>query len=143
LVLIREGVPPVPLLEAEREAERLGIVETLREGQPDWQWRGPELPRVKLPITSLFVGRDGLIWVRVATPSVEVASEELGDAGAQKRRRFASEVRYDVYQTNGQYRLSVRVPSGTQLLEADGDQVWGLVRDDDGLPAIVRFRVSP
>lgn len=143
MVLTREGVPPVPLLEAEREAERIGIVETLQQGQPDWQWRGPELPRVKLPITSLFVGRDGLIWVRVATPSVEVASEDLAEAGAPGKRRFSSEVRYDVYQADGLYRQSVRVPSRTQLLEADGDQVWGLVRDDDDLPAIVRFRVSP
>ncbi len=28
-------------------------------------------------------------------------------------------------------------------MEADGNTVWALLRDADGLPAVLRFRITP
>ncbi|MBX3133286.1 MAG: hypothetical protein KF689_07875 [Gemmatimonadaceae bacterium] len=113
---------------------------------PGWQWNGPAIPTTKPPVAGLSVGRDGRIWVRVAVQSVEIPLEER-DAAVPNRappRQFRDEnVTYEVFDPDGRLVGRVVLPWCATWMEADGDAVWYLDRNEDGLPAVVRARVTP
>jgi hypothetical protein len=50
---------------------------------------------------------------------------------------------FEVFDTDGSLLGRVAMPPRTSLVDADGDEVWGLATDDDGLPQVIRFRVEP
>jgi hypothetical protein len=108
-------------------------------------WRGPPIPAGKPPLGGLLTSRDGRIWVRVTTASERIPDEERdvvrpGDASP---RRFRESVVHDVFARTGAFLGRVRLPIGARLMEADGDLVWVIDRDADGLPAVERLRVEP
>lgn len=143
-VVIRRSAPPVPLHPDQRSDEKERILWSMRQTQPGWSWTGPDIPESKAPLTAITVTRDGNIWTRVATPSELIPPDEL-----QPRRekgppvvRFRAPIVYEVYSAEGRFLGRVPLPPRTIMLHADGDHLWGIMRDEDDLPAIVRFRLG-
>ena len=48
-----------------------------------------------------------------------------------------------MFTADGRFLGRVDLPLNASLIEADGNTVWTLERDADGLPAVVRSRVEP
>jgi hypothetical protein len=143
-VVIRRTAPPVALLPDERTEEKERITWSMRQTQPGWAWSGPEIPETKAPLTGITVARDGNIWVRVASPSEVIPADELPprrDKGPPVRRYRAHAI-YEVFAPDGRFLGRVPMPPRTTMLQADGDYFWGISRDADDLPSVVRFRLS-
>lgn len=154
IILARPGVKPsaivrsfpgVPVTEEERNEEHERLLYNMRQTDPAWTWRGPPLPQTKAPLLGLFMARDGRIWARVALPSERIPDEELTPPRDPKRPvdHFRTPVAYEVFSADGTFLGRVNFPRRTTLMEADGETVWALGRDENDLPAVVRFRVEP
>jgi hypothetical protein len=154
VILARRGVPPlaivrrmppVPVDPAERDEEHASILVSMRSTDPAWSWSGPPIPDTKAPIMGLVVTRDGRIWVRVAAPSERIPEEELVKPRDLNYpvQHFRTPAVYEVFATDGRFLGRVRLPRRSSLMEADGALVWLLVRDENDLPAVVRFRIEP
>lgn len=144
-LVIRREPEPVPVPAAERGQEREMITYDLRQVDPAWSWRGPDLPSSKAPLLGVFAARDGRIWVRVAAPSEPIPAGEMPITTDTLRPviTFRSAVVYEVFTAEGRFLGRVAFPPRATLMEADGDQVWAIVRDEDDLPAVTRLRVEP
>lgn len=144
-IVIRRAAPAVPVPSEERAEERERITFSLRQTDPGWSWSGPALPEARAPLASLFASRDGRIWARVAAPSERIPDPELDPPwrpGAPVMH-FRSPVVYEVFAADGRFLGRIDFPLRSRLMEADGDRVWLLVRDENGLPAVTRFRIDP
>ncbi len=144
LRIVRDAAP-VPVPAAERAWDQERITQSLRRNVPDWVWTGPDIPAVKPPIRALHLTRDGRIWVRVSTPSEPIpeAEREPARPGRSLPPIFRDAHEYEVFAATGQFLGRVRFPESASLMDADGDLLWVLVRDADGLPGVARWRVSP
>lgn len=143
-VVIRRSGAPVSLLPDEKAEEKEYIIWNMRQTQPAWVWTGSDLPDAKAPLTGITVTRDGNIWARVATPSELIPAEELPPPREKgpPLRRYRSPTTYEVYSPSGRFLGRVPMPPRTAMFQADGDYVWGITRDQDDLPAVMRFRLS-
>jgi hypothetical protein len=143
-IVIRRNAPPVSVLPEEREVEKEGIIWNMRQTQPGWSWSGPDIPDTKAPMTGILVARDGNIWVRVATPSERIPDSDMPPQGVNGPpvRRFRSFNTYEVFSVVGEFLGRVPLPPKTTLTQAHGDYLWGIARDKDDLPSIVRFRLG-
>jgi hypothetical protein len=142
---IERSAPAIPISDAERDWDQEQITFQMVRNQPGWVWRGPAIPSEKPPVSGLSIARDGRIWVRVATPS-QVIPEEDRDPQIEGRgpvRQFRDPVEYEVFESDGTFVGRVRLPLRASWMEADGNRVWFLDRDADGLVAVVRARIEP
>jgi hypothetical protein len=144
-VVIRRESSPVPLTDAQRSEDEQSILWQMRSVDPSWTWQGPALPRAKAPLSTLFIARDGRIWARVATPSEAIPEDELPPQLKDRPpvRRFRAPQAWEVFEADGRFLGRVAFPPRTVLVQADGDRVWAIGRDENDLPAILRFRVNP
>jgi len=143
-VVIRRTATPVPLQTDERSEEKERITFSMRQTQPGWTWNGPEIPEHKAPLTGITVARDGNIWARVAAPSERIPDDELPPQREKGPpvRHYRSPAVYEVFAADGRFLGRVPMPPRTALIQADGDFFWGVMRDADDLPSVVRFRLS-
>ncbi len=144
LAIVRSA-PAVPIPDDARAEERASITHQLRRNVPDWRWSGPDIPATLAPILRLAVGRDGRIWAQVAAPLERIPDQELvipRDSTALVRHYRIPTV-FEVYSPDGRFVARVTAPPSVQLMESDGDRVWALARDENDLPALVRFRLAP
>lgn len=144
LRIVRDAaVVPVPDDERAWDQERITV--NLRSTDPGWVWRGPPIPAEKPPVAGLSVARDGRIWVRVATPSEPIPENErdVQRPNGPPPPRYRDPVIYEVFARDGRFLGRVRLPLGSQWMQADGDRVWLLQRDELGLPAVTRLRIDP
>lgn len=146
-LVIRRSLAAVPVETAEREGEEASIVWGMRRTQPEWSWNGPPLPTTKAPVTGMGITptRDGRLWVQVAVPSERIPDAELVPPrdSTMPVTKYRMPVVYEVFEADGNLVGRVAMPRRTTLVEADGDQIWGLATDEDGLPQLMRFRVDP
>jgi hypothetical protein len=142
---ILRTLPGVAVSEEERGEERESLLYNMRQTDPNWSWRGPQLPVNKAPLMGLFVSRDGRIWARVALPSERIPDAELTPSRDAKRpvNHFRTPVAYEVFTADGTFLGRVTFPARTTLMEADRNLVWALGRDENDLPAVLRFRIDP
>lgn len=143
---IERELPPISVSEDERANEQERITFGMRNTDPGWQFTGPAIPAQKPPVAGLHVARDGRIWVRVSVPSVEIPEAER-DAAQPNRappRRFRDEsVTFEVFEADGRFLGRVVLPWRATWMQADGNHVWFIDRDEDLLPAVVRARIEP
>lgn len=144
LTIARE-LPGVPISEEERGEERERILFSMRMTDPSWSWSGPPIPESKAPLRDVLIARDGRIWAQVSAPSERIPEPEL--VIPRDKRRPISHFRmppvYEVFAPDGHFLGRVAFPRRTWLMEADGDAVWALGRDENDLPAVIRFRIQP
>ena len=170
VISIRRSVVPVVIAEEERAEARKRIEDGMRRMQSNWQWNGPDVPRVKPAIKSILFGADGSIWVPLSQPSQRVVLSRDGgsasggavlvgagggggaDVGGARGDRSAvtpptsivawrEPQLYDLFSPDGTYVGQVAVPSGTTIITRKGDHAWGLTRDSDGVLTVHRFRI--
>lgn len=144
-LVIRRELPPVTVAAAELADEEASIIWSLRQTEPGWSWRGPPLPTTKAPLVGLTTTRDGRIWAQVAVPSEEIPAEELTPPrdSTQPVIRHRMPAVYEVFTADGRFLGRVALPPRTRLVDADGDTVWGLARDEFDMPAVSRYRIEP
>lgn len=144
LRIVREA-PVIPIPEGEREWDREMILFQMLQTQPSWLWSGPPLPTEKAPVPGLDLARDGRIWVLVATPSEEIPVTEREEQRPNSFpvERYRQPTEYEVFEKDGTFAGRIRFPARVQWMEAEGNVVWYLQRDEDGLPAVVRARIEP
>jgi hypothetical protein len=144
-VVIRRTMPPVPVLPDERAEEQEAITWSMRRTNQKWTWQGPPIPETKAPLTQVLVARDGRIWARVAAPSERIPDSELDPPRptGPPQRHYRAPVVWEVFESNGRFLGRIPFPPRATLMEADGDRVWAIVRNDDDLPAVMRFRIEP
>lgn len=144
-IVIRRHDAPIAIPPDERDEEQARITFSMRQTQPGWSWTRPDLPATKAPLSSVMVTRDGNIWARVATPSERIPADELPPQRENRLpvRHFRSPVTYEVFAPDGRFLGRVPMPPRTSIVEADGNVAWGVTRDADDLPAVVRFSISP
>ncbi|MDE2795045.1 MAG: 6-bladed beta-propeller [Gemmatimonadota bacterium] len=141
---IERAADPVPVLEEERAYARERFVRGMRQMDPDWSWDGPPIPSHKPFFSALLSGRDGRIWVRVATEGYPVENEDHDPENPSSVPVLWREpVRYDVFEPDGTYLGAVAPPDGFAFSNPffDGDYVWGVTRDELGVARVVRFRI--
>ncbi len=144
LRIVRDA-PAIPVPPDELAWDRERITISMRRNDPSWTWRGDALPETKPPIVALRTTRDGRIWVGVALPSTPIPEAERDEQrpNASPVARWRSATAYEVFEADGRFVGRVSFPARTQLMDAEGDLVWTLQRDADGLPGVVRSRVTP
>lgn len=114
LALTRMRIVPAPP-DGEEAAIRSAFEEELR--------RDGLLPDHLPPITGLFVGQDGSIWLR---------REETGE----------DVIDYAVLWGDGTPRGTVAVPAGQRVVAARNEVMVAVAEDELGVPALVRYRVQ-
>ncbi len=144
-IVIRRQTPSLPVPADDREQEKEFIIWQMRRVNPGWTWSGPDLPETQAPIAGLTITRDGNIWARVATPLETIPADELPAprADGPPPRRYRRPVVYEVFAPDGRFLGRVPMPPRTSIVEADGNVAWGVTRDQDDLPAVVRLRIDP
>jgi len=90
------------------------------------QWMRRQLyrPRNLPPVSAVVAGRDGTTWLR----------REAVQGGS---------VDWLVLDPRGQQIGTVGAPAALRVMEAERGTVWGVVKDDEGVPYLVRYRVRP
>lgn len=139
----RDGLRPIPVPEAERE-ELTGILKARHQEDGEAGERSPsDVPREKPFLRALAAGVDGRIWVRVSGVSIATGvGIDSSVTPARRPRRWTENVAWDVFEEDGRYLGRVALPPRAQVHVMRGDRVWGVVRDDDDVPSIVRWRIS-
>jgi hypothetical protein len=81
--------------------------------------RGLYLPTHAPPVSDFLPGRDGTLWIRLATREADS--------------------RWIVVDASGQVEATVRIPGNVRVMQADRTAVWGSARDSLGVEAVVRY----
>ena len=145
-IRIERQYTPVPVSRDERDKLRAQVEAAIRRTQPDWKWTGPDVPDTKPAYTSFLIGQEGRIWVQLSVeseryqPDPPPASQQNAPPPVPYRSR---EVRWDVYEPDGRFVGRVSAQRGFIAYAARGDAVWGVIRDADDLPTVVKMRVVP
>ena len=143
LVRIERDVPPVRAEADERAYHEERVTAVMRRADPSWRWSGPPVPEYKPFIRGLRVGADGRIWVQRYFRGERVTESEL-DARTRPgipAMRWREPVGYDLFDPDGRFVGTLRVPAGVTVRYSDGDRVWATVRDSLDVPQAVRFRL--
>jgi hypothetical protein len=148
-IRIERNAPAVSISDQERRTSEAAVTYAMRSVDPSWSWHGPPIPRAKAPLTSLFIARDGRIWAQVPAPAERIrggdvtAPASAGSLAGKTFQQFRAPQVWEVYSPTGTFLGRVPLTPNAELMEADGDRVWVLDRDEDGLPAVIRLRIQP
>jgi len=91
----------------------------------------------------------GVGGVLVPAPSVRIpdgdvtAPPQAGTLAGEKFQQFRASHLWEVYSPAGSFLGRISFAEHGDLMEADGNRVWVLDHDEDGLPSVVRLRVNP
>lgn len=113
------------IIEVRRAAWDHRIVPTLRAmgGEEPFPFEPPAVPPVYPPLIRLVVDLDGRTWLELG--SLERPHERL----------------YVVISPSGEELARLTLPEGTRVVEAKGDQIWTLERDEWDVESVVRSRL--
>lgn len=143
---IERSYDPVPVSVGERDYARESLVRRIRFTVPDWKWDGPGIPDRKPVFNQLLSGRDGRIWVRLATLGRRVENENHDPENPLSEPvTWEESTRYDVFEPDGTYLGVVVPPDGFAAFPDpvfDGDHVWAVTTDELGVQRVVRYRIE-
>jgi hypothetical protein len=129
-------------LRIERELTRVPVLD---DDVRTWQWDGPEIPTEKPAYTGIAVAQDGRIWVSLSVPSEKYEP----DPPPTNQRTPVPQVpyrsiekRWDVFESDGRYVGRVVAPRLFSAYVMRGNFVWGVLRDDDDVPSVVKMRID-
>ena len=142
---IERTTDPAPVHDDEGAQRRESVERRLQSNIPGWTWDGPSIPEHKPFYHQLLAGRDGRIWVELWTEASRVENEEYDpDDPRSAPVSWVEPLRYDVFESDGTYLGAVVPPDEfTSFVQPvfDGDQVWGVTRDELGVQRVVRYRI--
>lgn len=81
------------------------------------------VPEFEPPVSRLVTGRDGTVWV-------------------QRFYAGGSTATWDLVSDDGRVLGSVQLPASVGLLAGERAQAWGVVKDADDVPVVVRYRIG-
>jgi hypothetical protein len=122
-------VPPVPVPQAERSAERQRMREQLAALEGGRGMRVPDVPAHKPILRSVQFSADGWMWVSVSQPTV------------RKGGQWVEPVVYDVFRPDGSFHGRVAQPEGFRVVWVQGEHVWGTALNDYDVETVRRYRV--
>lgn len=136
---------PVPVSETESRERRAMIEFRMRRVDPTWSWSGTPFPTTKAPYQGLAVGRDGRIWVEVATAGEPIPEGEMPEREKDEPPPYTTRapVVYDVYSPEGRLLGRVALPARLTLHAMDGNRVWGVMTDSLDIGYALRLRIEP
>jgi hypothetical protein len=141
---IERDFVPVPLSDDERAQHRVRIEASMRRVNPAWTWDGPDVPADKPPLSGIQMGTDGRFWVAlyVASERYEPDPPAATQANPLPPLNYrAPEKRWDVFEPDGRYVGRVVAPRLFTAYAFDGDSLWGILRDENDVPSIVKMRM--
>lgn len=117
----------------------------MRSMQANWTWTGPDVPATKPAYSAFMIGNDGRIWVQLS-----VASEKYEPEPARTTQQNALSVvpyrekerRWDVFEPDGRFVARIAAPRTFTAHAARADTVWGVMRDADDVPTVVKMRIA-
>lgn len=145
--VIRE-VAAVPVSETEQSQHRALIEQNAKRTNPSFSWTGPGIPAIKPAFTSILIGDDGRLWVRVAQAAEPIPEDQMPPVRTDVvptpvRLTMRDPVAYDVYTAEGELLGRVKLPPRTTVYRVRGNHAWGVSRDDDDVEFATRFRILP
>jgi hypothetical protein len=145
VVSIRHTVPPVPVSDEQRSAERALVQANMRMADPTYNYDGPEIPRIKPPYKDLRVGDDGSIWVYLSMPGERYVPEPRATPSPMPQPtvpRWREPRVHDVFEPDGRYLGRVTIPNDVTLIRMTRGRVWGTFADEDDVVVVKRFRID-
>jgi len=117
-----------------------------------WKWQGEfmtserqPIPDMKPVFRDILVSEDGRVWVRRYVPA-EKGEPRQGFAGPGRDppppMSWHEPVVYDVFESDGSFLGTLRLPARTNLMVMRGDHVWGVRAGENDESHIVRLRIE-
>ncbi len=147
VVRMSRNAEPVPVLPEEKADAQERATRNMRNTVPDWRWNGPPIPDTKAPVTGLYAGRDGRIWVQVAAVAERIPDEERTPSPDPNRPpppRFRTPVVFDVFEPDGRYVGRVHAPRGFATFPHpvfQREHIWAVWRDELDVSYVVKFAI--
>jgi hypothetical protein len=148
---VRRRVDPVVVTEAERSDQRKHMEAQADNIGSTRLGSVPDVPRVKPPIKHFKFDIEGRLWVRVAQPSERyepAIPQPLPGRAPPPVIKWREPVAYDLFEANGTYVGRIPVPfelslvgDNQAIVQARGNSVWGVAKDDDGVESLVRYLI--
>ncbi len=146
MLRIERTTDPAPVHDDEGAQRRASVERRLQSNIPGWTWDGPSIPEHKPFYRQLLTGRDGRIWVRLATEGQPVENDNHDPEDPRSAPvTWVEPLRYDVFEPDGTYLGVVAPPDEFWPYTNpvfDGDHVWAVTRDDLGVQRVARFRIE-
>jgi hypothetical protein len=143
VVSLRAEVDPVPVHPDERRAHEQYLQDWLRRTSGERTGSLGPVPAVMPILSSIHVGNDGRIWISVNAGSerIDPVTVTLASGEVVEEVPWRRTVAWDAFQPNGVYLGRVSFPTSLTRPQFQGDEVWGFVRDDLGIPTLKRYRI--
>jgi hypothetical protein len=139
---IRRSIQPVTVSTTERNEQRSYTAEWLRT-RGKFTGSVPDVPRTKPFFKWITTDQDGRIWVWLSTASERYNPPPPPHArGTIPVLRWREPALFDVFESDGTYIGQVAVPERVELKAIHGDVAWAVVRDEDDVPSVVRYRIA-
>ncbi|MCC6245672.1 MAG: 6-bladed beta-propeller [Gemmatimonadaceae bacterium] len=146
-IRIERVFTPIPVSREERDVLRRSNEGMMRSTQPNWMWTGRDIPDTKPAYRGFLIGVDGRIWVELSAESERYETDAPGTSPTTPLPRVvrfrAKERRWDVFEPDGRFVARVVAPRLFTAHAARADTVWGVVRDEDDVPSVVKMRIRP
>lgn len=115
-------IPPVAIPKSQRDSASRAEAERNGAGGAAFEKAMARIPTVRSAVARILNGRDGTLWVEVASPGVDRV--------------------WQLLDARGNVLGAVTLPGAVQLAVAERGMLWGVESDEDGLMQVVGFRVG-
>jgi hypothetical protein len=146
--VIERETERIEVVAEERDAAERRVLALMRDVDPGWRWRGPQIPDVKPWFTALIPDHSGRIWVLREGEGRRVDNWVEPDEWREWRdnREWVSERWFDVFEkATGRFLGRVNAPDGL-ILEPEpfiADNTFICLTDDPlGRPIVRRYRLD-
>jgi hypothetical protein len=147
---LRLEISPSPISRAELRDQTSFLDRQLDALRGQRQGSLADIPRVKPFIKGLSVANDRRLWVSVHVESERYSPPPRSAIGPMSGRRLGPPEEqipwrepnaYDVFEPDGRYLGRVRLPYDFYPWAFQGDDVWGIFRDEFDVEYVHRYRV--